>query len=164
MIEFFTQFVSRIPIWVPALFCLLAWVGLIAAKEREVPKFIYYLFPLLTVISIARVSTLPHSSIAWSVFFIGTGLGALIGYRLQRKWLLEDLGKRVLVSGEWFTMGAVMLLFFVQFLNGAIGGLAPSVASTVWFVAAIGLIVSMATGTFLGRAIRVVFGKSLLQP
>lgn len=157
MIEFLARFISNIPVWVPFLLCFLVWIGFVSSKEREAPKIIYYLFPLLILVSLVRVSTLPHATIAWSVFVIGTLIGAMVGYRLQGKWLVADLGNRVRVSGEWFTMVTVLAIFLIQFSNGAVGGISPSTASTTWFVALVGLIVSIATGTFLGRAFRVIF-------
>ncbi len=153
--------IANIPVWVPILFCFLVWLGLISAKEREAPKWIYVTFLSFPLIPMVQASSSSNLALAWSVFVVGMLLGATFGYRLQERWLLEDLGDAVRVSGEWVSMGVMMLIFFTQVISGIMSDMRPDLASLPAVIAIFGLIVSAGTGSFVGRALRVILASPL---
>ena len=77
-------------------------------------------------------------------------------YALQNKWLLGKHGRIISLSGEWFTMLVLMVIFWMNFAGGMMKAISPGIYLTQEFIALFALLVGAASGSFLGRALKVL--------
>lgn len=144
------------PIWVWPLLVLLIWVGLRAAKDRETGVAIYYAMPFLAVLTLNGMSQLASPTLAWPVFGCAYAAGVWAGDRFQRGLIRWKSGGRVAVRGEWMTLLAVMGVYWLSFVRGAVMAVAPELTEGAAYVAIVALISGALSGQFAGRAIRVI--------
>lgn len=147
---------SGAPIWVWPLLFLLLFIGYRASKPRQISTIVFYCLPLLGLISVSSVASLPFQIIAWASFGIGYFAGAAGAYALQNKWLLGKQDRIISLSGEWFTMLILMIIFWMNFAGGMAKAISPGLHSTEGFVVVFALLVGAASGSFLGRALKVI--------
>lgn len=149
------QFLTGAPLWVWPLLALLIFVGIRSARQRTAPILMVYLMPLLGLITVRSVMAFPDPLVAWGLFLLGYVGGVLTGLKLQGNWLLDKMGRSVLLAGEWFTLAVMMILFISNFVNGAVQAVNPDLYASASFIATFSMIVGWAGGTFLGRALHV---------
>ncbi|MCF6320560.1 MAG: hypothetical protein L3J32_02185 [Rhizobiaceae bacterium] len=147
------------PVWVWPLLAGLLILGLRASKTRRVPIILIYLLPLLGLISINAVVGLERQLIAWIVYFAAYGIGVFAGFAKQAKWLLAKESGRVRLAGEWITLSAMMTIFWVNFIVGTVGAVNPQLLSNAGFIAVSVGLIACASGSFLGRALRVYWTR-----
>lgn len=150
------EIVFGAPLWVWPVLLLTIVFSLQAAKPHKTSARTAVFLPLFGVISGYGVSQLPLPSIAWTGFGVGYFCGAVAGYRLQKRWLLRKDGDEIHVSGEWFTLFVLMAIFWANFALGVITAVSPETVSNMRFVATYTTVAGAMSGTFLGRAIRVL--------
>lgn len=151
------------PIWVwPLLFGLLA-LGFLSSRERNVPRLVFAGLPFLALITLNGARSLPLSELVWPCYILGFLAGAYVAYGLQSRWLLGREGQLVRVSGEWFTMAVLMIIFWSNFVAGIVQGIAPSAYETPAFLVPFAFITALASGSFLGRAIRALRYKGPIK-
>ena len=144
------------PVWVWPLFVLLLFIGYKASKPRQTSVILFYFLPLLGLIPINSLVQLPFQALAWVCFGIGCVAGVFGGYALQNKWLLGKHGRIVSLSGEWFTMLVLMVIFWMNFANGMMKTVSPGIYFTEGFIALFSLLAGAASGSFLGRVLKVL--------
>ena len=147
---------SGAPIWIWPLLVLLLFIGYKASKPRKTSAIAFYFLPFLGLISINSVTSLPFQVVAWGCFGVGYITGAAGAYVLQNKWLLGKQDRTISLSGEWFTMLTLMIIFWMNFAGGMMKAVSPGVYSTQGFIALFTLLVGAASGSFLGRALKVI--------
>lgn len=143
------------PLWVWPLLAGLVWYGLRASKARKTSAIAVYLLPLLGAISINTVLEMPNQQLVWIAYAVAYAAGAVMGFVLQRRWLIEKSGMQVELAGEWFTLVVLMVIFWMNFANGTFSVIAPNLYANRVFLGVFALIVGAASGTFGGRAIKV---------
>lgn len=148
-------FFTNAPIWVWPLLVLLLFVGLRATRPRRAPVALIYSLPLLGLLGLRSLLSLPAPN--WGFVLWGTMLllGAAAGYRLQTRWLVSRAGKFVNLRPEWLTLMVVMILFWSNFVTGIVRAMAPELLSSPAYIIPLTIILGLGSGTFLGRAIRV---------
>lgn len=144
------------PVWVWPLLGLLLVIGDRASKPRQIPVILFYFLSLLGLIPINGMVSLPFQVTAWSGYAVGFVAGAAGGYVLQGKWLLGRQGKMLSLSGEWFTMLVLMVVFWTNFAGGMMQAIRPETYSTPVFVALFATLVGAASGSFFGRAVKII--------
>ena len=148
------------PLWVWPLLAGLILIGLRASRTRTVRATLFYLLPLMGLMSINTVMKLPNPQLVWPTFVITYVAGIFLGYRLQRRWLIGKSDANVTLAGEWFTMAVLMIIFWVNFANGTVQAVAPELVAAPVFLIAMVLLISVASGSFTGRALNVVRAAS----
>lgn len=156
MMQFIQDIVSGAPAWVWSLLAGLIILGVLSARDRETPLWVVLCLPLMAMLSLNSVAAFPHASAAWSGFAVGYALGAALGYLRQAAWVRGFNARRVLLRGEWLTMGALMVLFWANFVGATVRATAPDLYDTPAFIALLSAVVGAGGGTFLGRTLRVV--------
>lgn len=152
------QILTGAPIWVWPLLALLVFLGTKATKLRETPVILIYCLPLLGILSLRSVGSLPSPITAWSIFALSYSIGAFLGFKYQSKWVLEHKGKTVILKGEWITLVAMMSLFWANFAIGFVQATNPELLGDASFVAPFCALIGLAAGSFLGRALKVMKG------
>lgn len=148
------------PLWVWPLLALLIYFGLKATRQRTSFTLPIYFLPLLAIISVNAVNSLPASNYVWLAFAITYSIGAWIGFGFQKTIVLEKSGNKAVLAGEWVTFTVLMIIFWMNFFGGVTKALSPSIYGSTIFHAIFAAVAAFAAGLFLGRAIRVFKHKS----
>ena len=150
------NFISNTPLWVWPLFIVLVAVGLRSAKDRKSPIWLFYFLPLLGIMSAVTVSGLPFPLLSWSVWVISWLAGSVIGFWLQRRWIIEKSGNFAQVRGEWMTLSMMMVLFFSNFVLGVIKSVSPGTVNDPLFLCLFLVVIGAASGSFMGRSVKML--------
>lgn len=150
-----TIFFANVPVWVLPLFIVLLIVSLRATRSRQVPKVLVYSLPLLGLLSLRTVLSFDLRLLAVVLFAAGYASGAWFGFLAQSKWIAGITDRYVTIRGEWLSMVTIMGLFILNFVNGAVNGMVPEIASGVTYIATICAVAGALSGTFIDRALRV---------
>ncbi|MEM7189922.1 MAG: hypothetical protein AAF439_09955 [Pseudomonadota bacterium] len=151
---------TNAPVWVWPLLAVLILLGLRATRTRRVPVLVIYLMPLLMLVSADRVITLVQTSQGLLGYVSGLSIGALLGLRGQRYWLIEKSGRHATVRGEWATLTAMMVIFWANFAEGVLKALRPELLQAPAFTPLFAAIIAAAGGFFLGRMIVTILAPS----
>ncbi|MFT6024606.1 MAG: hypothetical protein ACI9PY_002733 [Ascidiaceihabitans sp.] len=144
------------PIWVWPLLCVLLFIGWKASKPRQTTVMFYYLLPLLGVMTVQSVSSLPHVGPAWMAFGTAYFVAAIGFYRLQSRWVLKRSNGVLDLAGEWVTLATMMVVFWANFAKGVVLDVAPDLYQHTLFNVVFAVVVGIAGGSFLGRSARIV--------
>ncbi|GLQ33893.1 hypothetical protein GCM10007939_01760 [Amylibacter marinus] len=158
MSDLFTGILNGAPLWVWPLLVGLIALGLITARTRWTSLVPFYFLPLLALISLQGILALDPQILVWPIYGIGYSIGAYWVYRRQAGLILERAEGRVRLQGEWLPMISLMVIFWANFANGTISAISPSAAQGVPFVVVFVAIVSLVSGSFLGRSVRILRG------
>lgn len=150
-----TGILTGAPLWVWPLLALLLFMGIRASKTRQVPKVLFYVVPLLGLISINTIAGLKQPSLAWSVYILAYGIGVFLGYAKQADWLISKQDNNVTLAGEWVTLATMMTLFWMNFLAQTVRALNPELYADRGFLVGFVFITALAGGSFLGRALKI---------
>ncbi|WP_102866968.1 DUF6622 family protein [Pseudovibrio exalbescens] len=150
------QIVTGAPVWVWPLLALLIWAGLRSTRPRQTRIATFLLLPLIGIMSANSIASLANPVLAWTGFAVFYIVGMLSGFHWQRKWLQGTDGAYVQLAGEWLTLAMMMAVFWANFARGVALAIEPALASAPVFIGVYAGLVSFASGTFTGRAIRVV--------
>lgn len=150
-----TNIISQIPIWVAPLFILLLILGIRATKTRSVPLVIIYALPLLALLSLQSLSRLPDQALVWPLYVVFYGLGAVLGFRLQQRWIIAKHARHVEVAGEWLTLATMMFIFALSFAIGMVRSIAPTFLENPLNEIILVALVAIVGGIFIGRTVRV---------
>ena len=149
------QVMTGAPLWVWPLLVVLVMVGARARRNRWVPVGMVYALPLLGVLGLRTVLSLPAGGWIWGLFALAYVAGAYGGYVLQRTWILGNDGGRVQLAGEALTLTAVMVNFWASFAGGVLRAVAPGAYGSPVFTAVFVALLAASGGSFAGRALRV---------
>lgn len=144
------------PIWVWPLLLGLIGLGVLSTRTRSVPRGFFYALPLLGLITLNSAMNLPQPLLVWPCFIMGFAAGAFVAHGLQSRWILGRTGNRLTVSGEWMTFTVLMIIFWANFIAGAVQAISPAIYGSAGFVVAFTLVIALASGSFLGRSIRAL--------
>lgn len=156
----FSGIVSGAPIWVWPLLVVLVLLGLRATRTRTAPIALYYVLPLMGILSFRSVGVLPAAQSVWIFFGIAYLLGAYGGFQFQRKLVISKSQGRVTLKGEWLTLTVLMIIFWMRFAGSMIQAIAPVIYTSASFHMMFSSIAGLAAGTFLGRAMRLVLSPN----
>ena len=150
-----TAILTGAPIWVWPLLVVMVILGLLASKSRTRTYIPIYFFWLLGFLSLNAVNSLSPAPLIWGAFGVAYVLGALYGYRFQRRIIIKKSDGRITLKGEWLSMIVLMAIFWMNFVGGVVRAISPDIYTSNGFHAIFAIIAGLASGTFIGRAIRV---------
>jgi hypothetical protein len=143
------------PLWIWPLLALLIGYGIRASQDRETSVLPVYLLPLLGLITLHSVVNSFGGVSVWVAYGAAYLGGAAGGYALQKRWLLARNGWRVTLKGEWITLIVVMTLFWMNYAWSATVVISPDFIAQITIQMAFAVTVGLASGSLLGRALRV---------
>lgn len=145
--------ISGTPIWVWPLLLLLILIGFRARRSRTAPVALFYLLPLMGILSVRSVSALPAAQTVWIFFGITYFIGGYGGFIFQRKRIISKFQGRVTLKGEWLTLTVLMIIFWMRFAGGMIEAIGPETYASFSFHIVFASLAGLVAGTFIGRAI-----------
>lgn len=152
------------PFWVWPLFILLLALGLRASRRRETSLIPPLLLPLVGLSNVPTLGSLPDPETAWRIWISGYLCGAIIGFLLQKRWIITRNSWRAEVEGEWLTLSTMMLIFWASFANGILTAVAPDIITSALYLYLFPAWLGLASGSFLGRPLRMMFWPKTAQP
>lgn len=144
------------PVWVWPLLGLLVMLGLLSMRSRVSRVWPFYLMPLLAILAVRAVGGLHVSPELWGLFAAAYGMGAVLGWRVQPRWINGRDETRVALKGEALTLVMVLTVFVANFTAGTMKAVAPQVAEGTGFQFGFVLIVGLVSGLFLGRSLAIL--------
>lgn len=144
------------PIWVWPLFVVLLVIGFLAMRNRSSSALPYFFYPLFGLSAFNAVTGLAHVPTNWLVFGGGYLIGLVLAFRWQDGLILEKTGLRMQLKGERITLLVLMVIFFSNFVNGVIEAVSPQLREALGFTIVFAGLISVCSGSFTGRALRVV--------
>ncbi|MFK7834816.1 MAG: hypothetical protein AB8B60_01235 [Sulfitobacter sp.] len=160
MMQFIEGVLSGAPIWVWPLLLVLVLLGLRSSKTRSTPMAVIYALPFLGAMTLGNIMSLPQPAVVWTAFGIGYLLMVAICFGLQKCWIIEKSARRVTLKGEWLTMGFLMIMFWANFVSGTVQAISPATYASIPFLGGLAVTLGAASGSFLGRSMRVIATKS----
>jgi hypothetical protein len=162
--HFLKGIMTGAPLWVWPLLLVLLALGLRASRPRETSLLPLCLLPLIGLSNVSTLTGLADPALAWKAWSLAYLLGAGLGFLQQGAWIVERRGWRAHIKGEWLTLTTMMLLFWANFANGTIATLAPNLAASTLYLILFPALIGLASGSFLGRPLRLLTWNNALQP
>lgn len=150
------QMVSGAPIWVWPVLAILVALGFRASKRRETSMVLVLLLPLAGLIVVRSLFQLSPQALVWACFLMLYGIGAALGWRMQRRWLIEKRGFTLILAGEWFTLFCLLAIFALNYANGMARAIAPALHASAIFGLLFAAVAGALAGIFAGRALYVI--------
>ncbi|WP_424988027.1 hypothetical protein [Microbulbifer sp. S227A] len=144
------------PGWVWPLFLVLLAVGLLSMKSRRSSTIPYFFYPLFGLSAAGSVGGLVHVPLNWVAFALCYLLGMGLAYRWQDGLILQKTGRRMQLKGDRITLAILMLIFFSNFVNGIVEAVGPQFLGAVMYTVVFASIIGAGSGSFTGRALRVI--------
>jgi len=158
--ELFLGIWQNAPVWVWPLFFVLLLIGSLASRTRQSSIVPYFFYPLFGLVAANAVSGLVHVPANWITFGAGFALGVVLAFRWQDGLILQKTGMKMWLKGERLTLVILMVIFFSNFVNGVVEATTPDTRGALWFTLAFAGVIGACSGSFTGRAARVVTLRS----
>lgn len=152
------------PVWVWPLFFVLLAIGILAMRSRNssiIPYFFYPLFGLTAANAVAGLFNVPTN---WIVFAVSYVVGVALAFRWQDTLILYKSGWRMKLRGDRITLLVLMTIFFSNFVNGVLEAVSPQTLQSLAYTLIFAAIIGACSGSFTGRALRVVTLKTREMP
>lgn len=144
------------PVWVWPLLAILVLVGFLSMRARVSRIWPFYLLPLLAILAIRAVAALHVAPELWGLFGASYGAGAVLGWRVQPRWIKGRDGARIALGGEGLTLVMVLTIYFANFAVGTMRAVAPQALAGTAFPFGFVLLVGIVSGIFLGRSLAII--------
>ncbi len=154
-----TKLLTEPPVWIWPLLALLIFVAIQSTKHRRIPTVLIYILPFLGFTNIPILLNLQEQPMVWAVFCGAVAIGSIIGFAIQKIWIITKEKHHITLAGEWVTMLSVMVLFWANYVGGTIQSQNPNFYANVSFIATFVTIIAGFSGWFLGCALRVAITK-----
>ena len=144
------------PVWVWPLFVVLIGIGVLAMRDRKSSVIPYIFYPLFGLTAANGMAALVHTPTNWIVFALAYALGSIVAFRWQDGLIVAKAGWTIQVRGDRITILILMVIFLSNFINGVVQAIAPDMRDSLAFTIAFAGIIGAGSGSFTGRALRVL--------
>jgi hypothetical protein len=148
------------PVWIWPLFFVLLAIGMLSRRDRSSSIIPYFFYPLFGLSALTSIGSLVHAPLNWVIFGAAYLIGVVIAFRWQDGLILSKVGWKMQLKGDKITMVILMTIFFSNFVNGVLNAVAPAARTSLIFTVLFAGIVGLCSGSFTGRAARVVTLKA----
>ncbi|HVR49203.1 MAG TPA: DUF6622 family protein [Pseudorhodoferax sp.] len=156
------QILSHTPVWVFALFALLAWLGARQLRASSTHLFRATAVPLAMVaLAIYGVAGAFGGAGAGGSALAGWALGAAAALALVARLPLhpavryDAASRRFLLPGSPWPLALMMGIFATKYTVGVLLAMHPALAQQGGFATGIGTLYGLFSGIFAGRALRL---------
>ena len=120
---------THTPLYVWAIFALVAFLGYQRTKDRTVQLWRLLLLPLIMVVLSVSGMVGAGASVLPAVL-AGVAVGGVSGWLLEREGATRRLpGGRVWLRGEWWSFVQVLLIFVVHYSLAVTGAINPTLVA-----------------------------------
>ena len=145
------EFISRAPVWVWPLLLVMVFIGVRSMRPREVPVALLCMLPFLVLLALRSVAAIAPGAAVWGIFAACWAVSVAFGIRFARTWVIERVGAKVHVRGEYVTLITVMVLYWANFAAGVLQAVAPDILQSFVGGAVFAATLGLASGQFAGR-------------
>lgn len=154
---------THTPIWVWAIFALVAYMGYQRTRDRTVHLGRLLLLPLAMIV--LAVSGMVNAGLSvLPAILVGLVIGGVSGWLLERDGATRRLaGGKVWLRGEWWSLVQVLAIFGFRYTTTVIGAVNPGLGGDLTFHLATALVSSLLSAMILGRTLarlRVYFAAA----
>jgi hypothetical protein len=144
---------SHTPIWVWAIFALVAYMGYQRTRDRTVYLWRLLLFPVIMIV--LAVSGMVNAGLAvLPAILVGIAIGGVSGWLLEREGATRRLpGGKVWLRGEWWSFVQVLVILGFRYTTAVIGAVNPALAGDLTFHLATAFVSSLLSAMILGRTL-----------
>lgn len=144
---------THTPIWVWAIFALVAYMGYQRTRDRTVHLWRLLLLPLIMVV-LAVSGMLGAGPAVLPAILVGIAIGGVSGWLLERDGATRRLADgKVWLRGEWWSLVQVLLIFGFRYTIAVIGAVDPAIGSDPTFHLVTALVSSLLSAMILGRTL-----------
>ncbi|MEO5805567.1 DUF6622 family protein [Devosia sp.] len=131
-----TTILAHTPFWVWIILALLIWRGLKSTMPREVGLTSLLLLPAaLVLLSAYNIFSGGLTMAVVAGLAMGALLGIAAGLQLERRFAAVPVGPgRLLLPGEWTSLGVVLTVFATRYIKIVAGIVNPALAANGTFV------------------------------
>ena len=144
---------AHTPIWVWAIFALVAFLGYQRTRDRTVQLWRMFILPVLMVVT--AVSSVIGGGIAvLPAIVVGFVIGGTAGWLLEREGATRRLPDgKIWLRGEWLPMVQVLAIFLFRYSTTVVGIVYPALGGDLTYHLATTLISSLLSAMMLGRTL-----------
>ena len=162
------QILSHTPIWVFALFAALLVFGFIQTRNRNVGKFLAFLFPIgMIVLSLSGVqSSFGFKPAPIALWAAGLAIVTVVGYKYfpSADVIFDSSSNAFFIPGSWIPFYVIMAIFFIKYVFGVARALNPDVTNSAILAMTLSLLYGCLSGYFAARAANLVVCARKAQP
>lgn len=145
--------VTHTPIWVWAVFALVAFMGYQRTRDRTVQLWRMFILPVLMVVT--SVSSIIGGGFGvLPAIVVGFVIGGTTGWLLERDGATRRLPDgKVWLRGEWLPMVQVLAIFLFRYSTTVIGIVNPALGADLAYHLVTTLVSSLLSSMMLGRTL-----------
>jgi len=158
------QILQRTPLWVFALFVVLAIFGVLQSRTRQIGLVRVTILPLVLIgLSLSGILS-SFAANAWALAAWCGAVGVALLLNGFAKWPREvsysATTRSFLVPGSWLPMAVMMAIFFTRYTVNVALAMHPELAAAIWLPIAVSFAYGLMSGAFLARALRILGSRS----
>lgn len=144
---------THTPIWVWAVFALVAFMGYQRTRDRTVYLWRLLLFPVIMIV--LAVSGMVNAGLSvLPAILVGLAIGGVGGWLMERDGATRRLpGGKLWLRGEWWSLVQVLLIFVFRYSTAVIGAVNPALGADLTFQLATAFVSSLLSAMILGRTL-----------
>ncbi|GGY13539.1 hypothetical protein GJV26_05610 [Massilia dura] len=150
------QIVAHTPIHVWLLLAFLAWRGIAASRDGEVPLRRLAVLPVvMLVLSLQDMAgRFGLHGLPLVLWLAGAGIGMLAAWRITSPAAPGSAPGMVLQRGSWLPLALIMAIFAAKYTVAVLCTVRPELATQTGFACATCALYGVFNGLFAGRALR----------
>jgi len=144
---------THTPIWVWAIFALVAFMGYQRTRDRTVHLWRLLLFPAVMIV--LAVSGMVNAGLSvLPAILVGLAIGGVSGWLMEREGATRRLpGGKLWLRGEWWSLVQVVLIFVFRYSTAVIAAVNPALGADLTFHLATAFVSSLLSAMILGRTL-----------
>jgi hypothetical protein len=144
---------THTPVWVWAIFALVAYMGYQRTRDRIVYLWRLLLFPLM-MIAVAVSGMITAGLSVLPAILVGLAIGGVTGWLLERDGATRRLpGGKLWLRGEWWSLVQVLLILVFRYTTAVIAAVDPALGGDPTFHLVTAFVSSLLSAMILGRTL-----------
>jgi hypothetical protein len=153
MFEFFTQIISRTPMWVWVILAALVFMGTKALRPRVVKRFTVLIAPVAFLVLGLVSSRGAITLVAWVISLFTVAVFTHFFWKSTAGACYVPEGDRLHLPGSFMPMTLMLSIFWVNYVINVTLAINPSLRGEFAWEVGPGLVLGALSGLFAGRAL-----------